>query len=109
MGEETIEFINAWPESQSIRDILVFLDFANFYRQFIKSFSRTTAPLTLMLKTTVPLITAQPVCIRANKNEFGRNDGGGICSSRIDSRMANLSNSKKEMSSGTCFFTPKLA
>ncbi len=30
----------------------MFLDFANFYRRFIKNFSRIAAPLTSMLQTT---------------------------------------------------------
>ena len=52
MGEERIEAIKSWPEPKLIRDIQMFLGFANFYRHFIQGFSRITAPLTLMLKTT---------------------------------------------------------
>ena len=40
------------PEPESVRDIQVFINFANFYRRFIKGFSRIEAPLTTMLKTT---------------------------------------------------------
>ena len=49
--DERIEAVKQWPEPQSIRDIQVFLGFANFYRRFIQGFSRIAAPLTLMLKT----------------------------------------------------------
>ena len=35
MEEERIEAVKAWPEPKSIRDIQVFLGFANFYRRFI--------------------------------------------------------------------------
>ena len=42
----------AWPELKTIRDIQVFLGFANFYRQFIQGFSKIAASLTSMLKTT---------------------------------------------------------
>ena len=35
MEAKKIEIIKEWPESKSIRDIQVFLDFANFYQQFI--------------------------------------------------------------------------
>ena len=33
-----------------LKDIQVFLDFANFYQRFIQNFSKITGPLTLMLK-----------------------------------------------------------
>ncbi len=52
MEEKQIKAICDWPEPQSVRDIQVFLGSANFYRRFIKGFSRLTAPLTSMLKTT---------------------------------------------------------
>ena len=51
MEDERIEAVKQWPEPQSVRDIQVFLGFANFYRRFIQGFSRIAAPLTLMLKT----------------------------------------------------------
>ncbi len=35
MEEEKIEAVKTWPEPQSVRDIQVFLGFANFYRRFI--------------------------------------------------------------------------
>ena len=52
MEEERIEAVKAWPEPKSIRDIQVFLGFANFYQRFIQGFSKIAAPLTSMLKTT---------------------------------------------------------
>ncbi len=33
--EEQIKVLNDWPEPQLVRDIQVFLGFANFYWQFI--------------------------------------------------------------------------
>ena len=50
---EKIEVVKEWPEPKSVRDIQVFLGFANFYQRFIQGFSKIAAPLTLMLKTTV--------------------------------------------------------
>ena len=35
MEEERIDAVKNWPEPKSIRDIQVFLDFANFYCRFI--------------------------------------------------------------------------
>ena len=52
MEEERIEAVKAWPEPKLIRDIQVFLEFANFYRCFIQGFSRIAMPLNSMLKTT---------------------------------------------------------
>ncbi len=52
MEEERIKAVRDWPKSQSVRDIQVFLGFANFYRRFIQGFSRLAAPLTSMLKAT---------------------------------------------------------
>ena len=52
MEVERIEVVKKWPEPKSVRDIQVFLGFANFYWQFIQGFSKIAAPLTSMLKTT---------------------------------------------------------
>ncbi len=52
MEDEQIKAIRDWPGPQSVRDIQVFLGFANFYRQFIQGFNRLAASLTSMLKTT---------------------------------------------------------
>ena len=52
MEAERIEVVRKWPEPKSVRDIQVFLGFANFYRQFIQGFSKIAASLTSILKTT---------------------------------------------------------
>ena len=52
MEEERIEAIKAWPKKNSIRNIQVFLGFANFYQRFIQKFHKIVTPLTLMLKIT---------------------------------------------------------
>ena len=52
MEEERIETVKAWPKPKSIRDIQVFLGFANFYQRFIQGFSKIVALLTSILKTT---------------------------------------------------------
>ena len=53
MEAKRIEVVRKWLKPKSVRDIQVFLGFANFYRQFIKGFSKIAAPLTSMLKTTM--------------------------------------------------------
>ena len=50
MEDKRIEAVKQWLELQLVRDIQVFLGFANFYWQFMQGLSRIAAPLTLMLK-----------------------------------------------------------
>ena len=69
---ERIKVVKDWPEPKSVRNIQVFLGFANFYQQFIQSFSRMAAPLTSMLKT-----IGSP-----NKPAPSRNDGSRLTSSK---------------------------
>ena len=48
--DKQIEVVKNWLEPKSMRDIHVFVDFANFYWRFIQSFSKITGSLILMLK-----------------------------------------------------------
>lgn len=52
MEEKGIKAVKTWPEPQLIRDIQVFIDFANFYCCFIKDCSKIIALLISILKTT---------------------------------------------------------
>ena len=80
MEVKRIKVVRKWPEPKSVRDIQVFLGFANFYRQFIQGFSRIAAPLTSMLKTT-------------NEPALSRNNGSRSASSRNnDSRPISRKN-----------------
>ncbi len=87
MEEERIEAVRAWAKSKSIRDIQVFLGFANFYRRFIKGFSKIAAPFTSMLRTTAaspkgPKETTgkfRKEATRKTREETGSKvEGGGI-------------------------------
>ena len=71
MEIEKIEVVREWPKSKLIWDIQVFLGFANFYWQFIYSFSRIATLLTSMLKT-----TNKPAPSRNNgsRSTFSRNN-----------------------------------
>ena len=53
MKVEKIKVVKEWPKPKSVRDIQIFLGFANFYQQFIQSFSKIPILLTSILKTTV--------------------------------------------------------
>lgn len=44
--EKAIEAVRSWPEPKSVRDIQVFIGFANLYRRFIQGFSKIAAPPT---------------------------------------------------------------
>ena len=52
MEAKKIKIVKDWLKPKSVRNIQVFLDFANFYWQFIQGFSRIAALFTSMLKTT---------------------------------------------------------
>ena len=72
MEGERIKIVKDWPELKSVCDIQVFLNFANFYQQFIQGFSRIAALLTSMLKTTrLP-----------DKPASSKNNGSKLASSR---------------------------
>ena len=70
MEEKKIDVVKNWPEPKSIRDIQVFLGFANFYRCFIQGFSRIAALLTLMLRMSPISITQKSI------NSVDEFDGG---------------------------------
>ena len=52
MEDEKIRVVKQWLEPKSVRDIQVFLGFANFYWRFYQGFGCIATPLTSMLKTT---------------------------------------------------------
>ena len=74
MEEEKIDAVKAWPEPNSVRDIQVFIGFANFYRRFIQDFSKITAPLTSMLKTS-PQPTGALPATTVDNSEVIRSNG----------------------------------
>src|SRR5579859_2056492 len=50
MNPAKVSAITEWPKPKSVHDIRVFLGLANFYRQFIKDFSKIASPITSLLK-----------------------------------------------------------
>jgi hypothetical protein len=48
--------ITDWPQPTSVREIQVFLGFANFYRRFIAGYAKITAPITELLKPAAAFI-----------------------------------------------------
>ena len=90
MEDKKIEAVRNWPEPKSVRDIQVFIGFANFYRQFIQGFKRIAISLTSMLKTIESSDSA--LRLRANNNEVL--GGGGKADDRNLSKSKKLKNTK---------------
>ena len=76
MKDKRIEAVKNWPEQTSVKDIQVFIGFANFYRRFIRGFSRIAAPLTSLLKTTGSSDSASKA-FKADDDEVVGGGGGG--------------------------------
>jgi len=52
MDPEKVEAVLSWPTTKCVKDIQSFIGFANFYRRFIKDFSKIVTPLTQLTKKT---------------------------------------------------------
>jgi len=50
MDEEKIRTIRDWKEPTNIKGVQSFLGFANFYRLFIRDYSKITAPLSSLTR-----------------------------------------------------------
>ncbi|GAB7332949.1 hypothetical protein MBLNU13_g04654t1 [Cladosporium sp. NU13] len=50
MDRSRIATVEDWPTPSTFREVQVFLGFANFYRRFIKQYSKIVAPLTALSK-----------------------------------------------------------
>ena len=50
MDPKKVSAVLDWPEPSSVHGLQVFLGFANFYRRFIRNYSKIAAPLTRLLK-----------------------------------------------------------
>ena len=54
MSEEAVKQITDWKAPECLKEVQSFLEFANFYQQFIKSYSKICIPLTDLTKKGVP-------------------------------------------------------
>ncbi len=48
MDKSNVKTIQCWATPSSVKDVQCFLGFANFYRRFIKGYSKITTPLTTL-------------------------------------------------------------
>ncbi|KAI0993916.1 hypothetical protein K3495_g14268, partial [Podosphaera aphanis] len=60
MDKEKVKAITTWEPPSSVRELQRFLGFANFYRRFIKDFSKICRPLTELLQKDKPYIWGRP-------------------------------------------------
>ena len=125
MEDEKIKAVNQWPKPKLVKDIQIFLGFANFYWQFIQDFSCIAAPLTSMLKTIESIES-----IKNSKEIKGKAGGNSIISGGEVTNQINPTRRKKQAKTtksrnlvksknldfflnsrnkevGTDFFTPK--
>ena len=57
MEDKKIDALKNWLKPEPIRDVLIFLGFANFYYCFILGFNKTIALFTSMLEISPILVT----------------------------------------------------
>ncbi|SMY30061.1 unnamed protein product [Zymoseptoria tritici ST99CH_1A5] len=50
MDPEKADTVQHWPTPRNVKDVQAFIGFANFYRRFIRNFSRIAPPLTKQTK-----------------------------------------------------------
>ena len=67
--DKQIKEVKNGPELMSVRDIQLFIDFANFYQHFIRDFSRIIILLIFLLKTT-KLLNSVYKAFKADNNKI---------------------------------------
>jgi len=50
MDPSKVEMVKSWPPPENVCDVRSFLGFANFYRRFIKNYSKVAEPLTRLTR-----------------------------------------------------------
>jgi len=50
MGDRKVKSVQNWAHTGSVKEVQIFIGFANFYRPFIKDFSKVCKPITKTLK-----------------------------------------------------------
>ena len=101
MEDKRIKAVKNWPEPKLLRDIQVFLNFANFYRRFIQNFSKIARPLTSMLRasSTQSAKNLSSLVDMAEDAEVGV--CGGDCKDETVGRLPSKNSNK-----ATCYPTP---
>jgi hypothetical protein len=56
MYQDKVQTIKEWPIPKTVKEVQIFLGFANFYRQFVCDYSKIAMPLTNLTKKNQPFI-----------------------------------------------------
>lgn len=56
MDPKKVEAVREWGTPKNIKDVQAFLGFSNFYRRFIRDYSRVVTPLTRLTRKETPFI-----------------------------------------------------
>lgn len=89
--DKQIEVVKNWPKPTSVKNIEVFICFANFYRRFIQALSKIATLLTSMLKKTRSPKHLALKAFKTDDNEVV----GGVGGNSVNETVKNLSKSKK--------------
>ena len=73
MEDERIKTVKSWPKLKLLQDIQVFIEFVNFYQHFIQEFSKITALLTSILKTSSAASTPSQKSMMVNDETSKKN------------------------------------
>ena len=99
--DERIKAVKNWPELKLIRDLQVFLEFANFYQCFIQGFGKIARPLSSMLRI---IWSAKNSLLSIAKNIEVGSIGGGDCEDEMVKRSLLTS---KNLNGVMDYLTPK--
>lgn len=89
--ENRIKTVKTWLKPQSVRDIQVLLDFVNFFKRFIKNFSRIAILVISILKTILLGSSLEASKISGDSVSITINSGRNKVDSEIVGRIENLS------------------
>jgi len=53
MEEGKVDGVLSWPEPKNVKDVRKFLGLANYYRRFIKDFTRVARPINMLMRKDV--------------------------------------------------------
>ena len=87
MEAKKIKVVKDWPKPKSVCNIQIFLNFANFYQQFIQDFTKVAVPLIAMVKT-----IKSPDKLVLSKNNSSRSAFSKNENSKLASEKNNINN-----------------
>ena len=53
MEKKKVDGVLSWPEPKNVKDVRKFLGLANYYRRFIKDFTRVARPMNILMRKDV--------------------------------------------------------